>query len=625
MKFKAWKFLAPALALFAAATFFGCDSGGNTINWYYPTSQESGEYPASQMTQTQTAAASGSPITVDPTTKTLVLSGVSGKTIYMARTNPKNRNLSGKLTRAAQIASDVSSSVAEGNFLAEGAKSAQVDAAAQAFGLPDFETAKETDPHARIYQAFLDELKAAKSAGVSKSLAPAQISAATTYSVGDEVDFNSANPESFSSNTTFSKRTFKLLVSETDYNVWVHTSDTYYKKDTGAFTTAAIKLGTNFINGYGLVSHLYGQPADKIYDRYTGNPIGPMSSVSKTGTKINIMLYSMLEQGKVYGFVYHGDVFNTDDSNQGRFVYMDTKTLLEAPMEAYSTALHEFSHTISFNQKTILNNKEWTYWYGELLAMTCEDMMQNYLGILDSQTGDGENMSHTPKGRIPEANYLGWYNGISGGDALAYASIFQFAAWLSRNFGGAKFIKELATNAYVDMESVLNAVNAMGKGSYTQTTLLQKFAGDMLVAESGKGFYQSAATYTGNAAYTCPYTDESDNPQTYNYPLTAINLWDNFYGWCDTKGFSKYISNQSILFSQLPGANLYKKATWEGTKPTTAYLGPILFNTGLFYSNIGPYGSMLFKLGTADSDTVTINFSCVGGVSFSDTVTIYAK
>ena len=608
---KALKILAPALALFAAAALAGCfNSSDNPFYWIVPIA-ESYEHSASEMTETQYASAASEMITINPTTKQLIISGLTaGKTIYMARTNPTNKKIAKNNSRLAIIASDTSASVSKS--LAEGL--------ASGFDL-DFDFDGTNDPHKKIHDLFKKNLEEARSFSASKSLAPQAIQAAAkNYSVGDEETFWALDPKTLN---RFYKRTFKLLVSEDNYNVWALVGDAYYKDD---FEAKAQSLGTSFINGYNLVSHLYGEPAENLYnDDPEDSVYAPMATASRTGLKINIMLYNMLDQGKVYGFVYHGDVYhNISGSNEGRFVYIDSQTTLKTPLEANSTAQHEFSHTISKNQKKIVQKAgDWTYWYGELLAMICEDMMQSYLGIDDSDTGAGGGMGNTPKARLPQANALAWVNGISGEDSLAYASIFQFGAWLTRNFGGAKFIKELAQNAYVDMESVLNAVNAMGKGSYTQTTLLQKFAGDLLVSEEGKGFNKDADQYPTNPDYYCKY---ADGTRTYYYPLTAINLWDNFYGWCDTKNasFSEYSANRSIPFSQLPGANLYKKAKWESGAPEKAFLGPFVFKDGLYAANIGPYANMLHKLGEASGGSATINFTCKGS-GFSDMITIYVK
>lgn len=624
MNFKARKLIAPIFALLLAGYLASCDASSGSGLIPIISGQNPG-HSASGMTQTQTETATSQPITVAATTKTLVLTGAAGKTIYMARSNISDTAMNRLYSRLARITSGGVSASAEKSALSFQAEENKIEAAI----VSGFETDLENDPHAKIWKLSMDNVKRAKAQGlISKSLDPGSQSAVKNYTVGNTETFYALNPKTLSN---FTQRTFKLLVSGANYNVWVDVEDQYYTQGIAAFTTAAQTMGTNFINGYGLTSHLYGQPSDKIYNA-DGSVYGSMSTASKTGEKINIMLYDMLTDGNVYGFVYHGDIrHNVTGSNEGRFVYIDSQTTSKNPLEAFSTAQHEFSHTISYNQKTMIHKKEWTYWYGELLAMICEDMMQSYLGINDSDTGAGGGMGNTPKARLPQANALAWINGISGEDSLAYASIFQFGAWLTRNFGGAKFIKELAQNSYVDMESVLKAVNAMGMGTYTPESLLQKYAGDLLVLEAGKGFNKNVKTDSGDSDYTCDYTDESGT-HTYLYPLTAIDLWDNFYGWCDTtkEQIAKSGINKTIAFSDLPGANMYKKADWSnrGGEPEKAYLGPMLFKSGTTLANIGPYGSMLFKLGevTSNSDSVKIEFSVPSGsAGFSDTITIYAK
>ncbi|MCR5045038.1 MAG: hypothetical protein K6A42_00500 [Treponema sp.] len=617
MNFKARNLIAPLFALLLAGYLASCDASSGS--GFIPiTPGQNPDHSASEMTKTQTVAASSQPITVATTTKTLVLTGAAGKTIYMARSNISNAELNHAYSRLAKITSGGVSASAEKSALSFQEEENEIEAAI----VSGFETDLENDPHAKIWKLSMDNVKKAKAQGlISKSLDPGSQSAVKNYAVGDTETFWALNPKTL---TSFTKRTFKLLVSKADYNVWVDVNDQYYTQGTDAFATAAQYLGTNFINGYGLTSHLYGQPSDKIYNA-DDSVYGPMSTASRTGEKINMMLYDMLTDAKVYGFVYHGDIrHNTTGSNEGRFVYMDSQTTLNTPLEAYSTAQHEFSHTISYNQKTMIHKKEWTYWYGELLAMMCEDMMQAYFVINDSDVDD--KLGNTPKTRLSSANYNHeWACGLTGQTSATYSAAFHLGAWLVRKFGGPKFIKEIATNAYVDFDSILAAVKAASGNDYTIASLLQEKAGDLMVEQNNAGFNQDGATYPGEADYTCAYTN-STGSHTYEYPVTAINLWAPFYGWCDLSKYAENITNTSIPFSQLPNANVYKKADWKGNPPTTAYLGPLKFKGGKGAAQIGPYGSMLFKLGEVTSTSVTIEFSVPqGSAGFSDTITIYAK
>ena len=595
---------APVLALAAALAFYACDNSSNN-NWTQ-------NLPIVTLPDQK--------ITVEAGKSEVTLTKVKGKTIYMARTNPNNEKLKGANSRTATLVSGFNKSVS-----ASASKSSQANLDSVAARLTaGFEFSGANDPHKKIYDDFLKELEEAKGRAISKSAAPSIQAAARNYAVGDTETFLVTDPENTGSQESkYISQQFKLLISEDKYNIWVHDSDKNYTADTNAFTEAAQKLGTNFINGYELVSHLYGQPADKIYNM-DGSVYGDMDSVSRTGTKINITLYACMGNIGMAGYVKPIDIFNADTSNKGRFVYIDSSLPMQKPLDAYSTAQHEFSHSITFNQKYFKCGRQWTYWYGELLAMLCEDMMQAYWGISDSEV-DG-NLAATPKSRLALANFVAWNNGISGTNIWTYAAAFQFGAWLSRSFGGAKFIKELAQNAYLDMESVINAVNAMGGPQYTQESLLQKFAEDMLRPEAGKGFFQDAATYPGNDQYTCAYTDANGQQQIYVYPITAINLWDPFYAWHDASGnYKQFLANQTVPFSSLPAANIYKTDLAQSglEPPATAFLGPFLFNNGSYKFDIGPYGSMIFLLGTAASDSVTISFA--SDETPRDIITIFAK
>lgn len=617
MKFKTLKSFAMALAFLGTPLFVGCSDGSSGalsfLSWLLSSDDQGAQSYASGMTQTQTAYASSQPITVAATTKYLTLSGVKGKGIYMARTNPSSKTLAKENTRAIIMRSGTFANIIE---------------------TPNFLSETDQDPHELIYKNFWSGLK--DSSLAAKSLASVSGSAVKNYSVGDTETFNALDPTDLK---TLRQRTFKLLVSESDYNIWVDTNDAHYNAGINDFVTAAKKLGDKFINGYKLVSHIYGEPTKHIhlYNSVTGvfTKDEALSTYSKTGEKINILFYAMLEQGKVYGFVTPRDsIKGMNGSNEGRFLYLDSKMLVEEPMEAYSTSLHEFSHAISFNVKTLEQGVEWTYWYGEFLALLCEDMMQAYLGVSDSDV-DGD-LGNTPKGRLCTANYTdSWGYGLTGQASPTYAAGFLLGSWISRKFGGVKFLRELARNNFVDMKSILAAIQTAAGKSYSATSLLQEFAGDMLVETPSAGHNQNAATYPGNSLYTCSYTDSAGQAQTYLYPITAINLWEPFYGWCDLSNFSNIkgkncISNVSIPFSGLPAKNTYRKHKYSEDNPpretpTKAYLGPLLLTTTAICPNIGPYGSMLFYLGTASDDSLTMEIACVGGQSFGDALTFYVK
>ena len=565
----------------------------------------------SAMVATQTAAASEGTISVNPTTKTLTITGAAGKAIYMVRSNIRDSALQKDNLRYVNAATQnsVSASV--------------IQAAIER---------KEKDPRALIEELALKNIS---KIGISKSLAPA-VQAAKTYNPDDENNNTEVFLEFQDLNSgKLEPRTYVILASEPEYNLWVNANDEFYNQDKDNFKTKAIAAGVKFIQGYKLVKHIYGEPSSKLYkgNASTG-PLGEqgnMSDLSKCGDKINIMFFSMLNTNKpeakirnLNGFVYHNDNYydpSNSFSNNGRFLYIDSSLVLNDLGTLYSTMLHEFSHAISYNQKTLINKVSWTYWYGEMLAMLCEDMMQEYLGISDNNVDPQDSaqkataLSASPKGRLSLANNFGGMWGLTGQNREVYAEAFELGAWLARRFGGVKLIKELATNAYVDWDSILNAVNTINSKNYTVEDLLKLLAEDMLEQKTDSGLNQAAATYDGDANLTY-----DNNGNTYLYPLTAIDLWNSnqFYDWYDADLASKNIvQNQTRPSSGVPSGNIYKGAI------ANVFVGPCIFS-GDVTGPIGPYGYILAFLGKPTADTVTLTFSC-NATTFGDTLTIFVK
>ena len=181
MNFKAKKLIAPLFALLLAGYLAGCDIGSGSGFIPITPGQNPG-HSASEMTQTQTEAATSQPITVATTTKTLVLTGAAGKTIYMARSNISDTAMNSLYSRLARITSGGGSASAEKSALSFQEEETEIQAAI----VSGFETDLENDPHAKIWKLSMDNVKKAKAQGlISKSLAPGVQAAVKNYAVGD--------------------------------------------------------------------------------------------------------------------------------------------------------------------------------------------------------------------------------------------------------------------------------------------------------------------------------------------------------------------------------------------------------------------------------------------------------
>ena len=490
-----------------------------------------------------------------------------------------------------------------------------------------FENGTE-DPRALLEEKLRERLAKAYT---SKKTAPV-VQSKINYAENEEEYF--WEMDDWANNHYYQKK-YILLATYPDYNLWVSAGDIFYEQDSATFKQNAIKAGERFITGYKMVTKIFGEASSKIYNKDSaGNytAVGNMSELSPGGERINILFFSMLNKDNpkakisgYNGFVSDKDLLSIDTdptSNQGRFLYIDSSEILNDMGIVYTTMLHEFSHTITGYQKLIKNGKTGAYWYGELLAMLCEDMMQSYLGVpedVNAKSVDGvSSLGTTPKSRLALANKLGGRWGLTGDKAEVYAEAFKLGAWLARRFGGAMLVKELATNAFVDWDSIVNAVNTVNQTNHTVQSLMELFMEDMLEQKAGAGLNQDAKIYTENAELI-----GDNNGTNYYYPFTAIDLWNDnhFYDWYEPNA-ETYIQNKTVDFAILPATNTFKKF-YAQNPPAKAYVGPRSLKCDSI-NDIGPYGYVLTNLGTAAQDAITFTFGC-DGEQFGDTVTIFAK
>lgn len=162
--------------------------------------------------QNETITDEKSLITVNNDTKTLNLSGVKGRTIYMARSNPGTARITENEVRVALLKSKDSSAASQNVQMSE---------------LLDVQESQKKTPQQVIYENFIASLKN-YTPEESRSL---QTRAVKTYSVGDTEEFYALKPETALSSNEFQENVeFTLIISEDKYNVWVKTDDKYYNQ-----------------------------------------------------------------------------------------------------------------------------------------------------------------------------------------------------------------------------------------------------------------------------------------------------------------------------------------------------------------------------------------------------------
>ena len=392
-------------------------------------------------------------------------------------------------------------------------------------------------------------------------------------------------------------------------NVWVVNSDKYLTSDTKKQKLAE-KFAAAFAAFYPVVTNVFGNESDEIYTSYVSTSLisgkyttSPMTEVSDTGEKINIVIYDLFQDGEggnVLGFFSSGDYYAKDFysySNVGKYFYVDSFFAIQAESvnTIISTLAHEFQHMVHFGVKG--NDTDTNF--NEMLSMLCEDMMQKFLTDNGYKIEDKD----SPKSRMLEfmIEYFGC--GIRGYDntSLAYANAYAFGSWLCRQYGGAALVKKMMSNEKTNNECIVAAVNELNGTSFTFDDLFAQF----IKACYGK---DSEYTFNKDAAKTITYSNGST---TYDYPMTAINLWDT--------------SSESIykLTATVPGESFTYKEYIEGQIGASyidsqyKYFGPLVFNANTLLTSISQsYGMALKRKRTvipSGTNSYTITFSSKSG------------
>ncbi len=316
------------------------------------------------------------------------------------------------------------------------------------------------------------------------------------------------------------------------------------------------------------------------------------------GTKLNVLIYDIggdkvpAANTATYGGFFAGkDLYlqsiidnstppnNLVKSNTCECIHVDSY-LLKRDMDnqkqtTTSTIVHETQHLLHFINKTLkqIQNQNQNplseTWFNEMLSLCAEDIFQSQLGLTDDESS---------KNRLPMFNanyYHGFKNWKNGNDVLiSYANVYAFGAYLMRNFGGVRLINKIATNNYINEESITQALQALGYTNENFMSVLKKFADVIIYPESN-------SKYTLNKTVNQTFEGE-------NYSITAINL------------MNYYINvNESILQNFYDSDN--RKRTLNNG--TLVMLGPIILKAGIVYNDksFGGYGTHAIYLGKVNS------------------------
>lgn len=179
--------------------------------------------------------------------------------------------------------------------------------------------------------------------------------------------------------------------------------------------------------------------------------------------KVNLVIYDIDNDAvptwnlRTYGYTWYNDFQNSDYSNKGAYIYLDSHIGFLYPNDMYSTIIHEYNHYLIFANKVVQNNCNFQSWYTEMLSLTMEDIFQDYIDI--SEAASSQN-------RLPlfnqyyYAGFTNWRNNEGDYVLASYANAYAFGAYLFRNFGGFELLSQITKNEYTNEQSINEALKA---------------------------------------------------------------------------------------------------------------------------------------------------------------------
>ncbi|MBP3742006.1 MAG: hypothetical protein J6J00_03375 [Treponema sp.] len=570
------------------------------------TSSASSDYSVNANSSASWAYSASSPVyELSSSINSLTITGLSAnQTIFLAKTNPTSSAISASKTQYISDATNLTLTTAEESSSESSGSSGSSGSSAGTFTSPG----SGGPGHSHYIPVLLSDstLKVSSSrAATSTSLDIEQINpVAGSTSKSIYIDADSSLSSYKSSTATLQ------AIGEYCY-VWV-VDDLSSDEEPSEATISTV--AQKFDEMYSLIRNIFGNESDKIFYKYENSDFtrSDMENLSDTGTMINIVIYDIgddhdnNDESGVLGYFYAKDYYPNSEhlstlsnvsysssdariySNEGKYFYIDAYYTQNETDMMLSTLAHEFQHMIDWGVKYMDQGLSTSTEFNEMLSMLCEDLMQEYLGISDSDS---------PKGRLPmfEQCYtdcgLEYRSSSTYLQILSYAANYAFGSWIAREFGGASVISEMSQNEYVDTQAIVNAVNEVKGTSYSIEDLLKMYACACIIQDAD-------STY-----YTWPTFNQSTSTNSYSsnydYPLSAINLWNL----------------QETL------SEFYEEVSESSSSAYYKFDGPELYGYNA-QKDIRPYGMTLIEAGSVSSSDsqVTLTF---GNTSPSSNEKVY--
>jgi hypothetical protein len=276
---------------------------------------------------------------------------------------------------------------------------------------------------------------------------------------------------------------------------------------------------------------------------------------------VNILIYDIgfdyagfeTQDSGVVGYFWAKDLFPQDGdpaplvgtsvdeqmiSNVGELFYIDAHFLNAYENIAYSTLAHEFQHMINFYQKNARLDiaGDVPVWYNEMLSLMAEDVLAGIVGI-ESVYDDAH-----PAARMTTFNQTYGVTGLTYWDYAnplpSYAYAYAFGAYLARNYGGARLLKDLLANDAVGIPSISKALSSTGS-TLDFSSAFRKF-GEALVLRRSDPTDESTFDRTP-PILDLPLPDGS----SFSYRFNPLYIWGYIYQVDGTTYHGPWISKSS--------------------------------------------------------------------------------
>ena len=330
--------------------------------------------------------------------------------------------------------------------------------------------------------------------------------------------------------TTFGNKTLNVWVSNDSFGAGCGKKRCVTQEMVDALASTFLKTGSDN-DIYDWVSNIYGEEWGSHNE----------DALITQNDEITILLTDISGDnsisGGVVGFYFPKDnlkISEVSGSNQRVMLYADAVLFANGedtwdiedywPREMMSTLAHEFQHVIHFYQKTVLREANTDVWINEMLSESVEDLVATKLkhtgprGVVHTNGSAGA--TGNSEGRYPLFNNTNTLSLTSWQNQLAnYSHVNAFAAYLLRNYGGAKVLHDIMHNAHTDEKAVVFGVNKAINGSGKTFNDVLKEWGIAVLLSDHENLDTNLPTYnTGDFTY--------DTYNQSNYVLGSINFFN---------------------------------------------------------------------------------------------------